>query len=166
MTSYGDLRWAAAFLEGEGSFVFNPDGGLQCRAPQVDHWPLHELHRILGGNLHFRTHRISNWDAYGVRAGGVMMTLYPLMSPRRQGQIRKALTGWRKLRPHYKFWTTCAQGHEFSRIETLPSGRLRRFCAICHKRQTTAWRLNNMERWRKNQANYRQRHPERVRERE
>jgi hypothetical protein len=94
-----DLGWAAGFLEGEGSFAAN-SGTQLATASQVQTEPLNMLQRFFGGSVrpHARnSQRNPNWqDAFswcvvGARARGVMLTLYVLMSPKRQAQIRKAL---------------------------------------------------------------------------
>ena len=103
------LYWTAGFLEGEGSFfhslrvgVKKYSGTLTITAPQVQREPLERLTRFFGGRLTLRTRsNVPNaspcfvWVLYGGQAAGLMMTLYPLMSPKRQGQIRTALKKWR-----------------------------------------------------------------------
>ena len=86
-----DLGWAAGFLEGEGSFAKNGRSS-RTEASQVQREPLERLVRYFGGMIidqpKYHQHR---WCTYGARSRGVMMTLYSLMSPRRQQQIRAAL---------------------------------------------------------------------------
>lgn len=93
-----DLHWAAGFLEGEGSF--RPNGGsTDVQASQVNIEPLMKLQRLFGGSIKKRQGQKINysdfylWFTSGPRSRGVMMTLYILMSKRRQAQIDKAL-GW------------------------------------------------------------------------
>jgi hypothetical protein len=99
-----DLAWAAGFLEGEGSFqsmrgqwkdkvYYSP-----CvRASQMEKEPLQFLVEIFGGTLKqysnrgFKKRKCWAWGAYGSRARGIMMTLYGMLSAKRQTQIRKAL---------------------------------------------------------------------------
>ena len=91
-----DLTWVAGFLEGEGCFASGGDS-IQVCAVQVQREPLDRLQRWLGGKIYER--RSNNprhnhawvWQTSGARARGIMMTLYALMSPKRQLQIRKAL---------------------------------------------------------------------------
>src|SRR5438034_11777328 len=97
-----DLKWAAGFLEGEGAFAYSGQSetvrAFQTESPE----PLQELLRLFGGTirqinrandrareLHSRDSQ--EWAVAGGRARGVMMTLYALLSPKRQAQIRKAL---------------------------------------------------------------------------
>lgn len=107
MISLNDLEWAAGFLEGEGYFSapISPNGkkaALQIQACQVQKWPLEKLTRLFGGKIIFdnRTHcknrSIWRWYIAGPRAAGVMMTVFSLMSPKRQGVIRGALLMWKK----------------------------------------------------------------------
>lgn len=103
--SQADLAWAAGFLEGEGNFStnFNRKHPSQCvRAVQKNMEPLYRLQRMFGGSVG-ATHMsrgvegartaYGEWRAYGVRARGIMMTLYSLMSARRREQVAFALNG-------------------------------------------------------------------------
>lgn len=88
-----DLAWAAGFLEGEGNFRFNR-GSPQVRASQKEREPLDRLLEIFGGRILRDKHPQGPywfWSASGSRGRGIMMTLYSLMSLRRQQQIRWAL---------------------------------------------------------------------------
>ena len=95
-----DLEWAAGFLEGEGSFYGQEGkGGSQnVSANQVNSEPLARLLMMFGGRLMSRprTTETSNdywaWSATGPRARGIMLTLFLLLSKKRQDQITKALT--------------------------------------------------------------------------
>jgi len=104
-----DLHWAAGFLEGEGCFggqrrtnegslLLRVDAGQTCREP------LDKLQSILGGKVSivknrkdFKPHwkQQYRWTANGPRAAGVMMTLYSLLSPRRQEKIAALLSARR-----------------------------------------------------------------------
>lgn len=104
-----DLHWIAGFMEGEGSFMRKRSGratskksgdvfkAISVCAAQVQREPLERLQKWLGGHVRFRPSKIPtqsdcySWGVFGARARGVAMTLYPLMSPKRQGQIRVAL---------------------------------------------------------------------------
>jgi len=98
-----EIGWIVGFLEGEGSFlkVKGSNSQLVC-ATQVQREPLERLQSYLGGRIkyrvredsrkHFRNVQPSHeWTIFGSRARGVMMTVYSLMSPKRQEQIKKAL---------------------------------------------------------------------------
>ena len=93
-----DLYWIAGFLEGEGGFRKggNSKYSQTVYASQVQKEPLERLQKFLGGSLKPQGKRGTHsshwrWNAYGNRARGIMMTLYTLMSPRRQEQIKQAL---------------------------------------------------------------------------
>lgn len=88
--SLADLSWIAGFMEGEASFTFSGTAP-QVAVGQVQREPLERLSRWLGGKVH-EYKRIHSWKVSGGRARGVMMTMYPFMSPRRKGQIITALT--------------------------------------------------------------------------
>ena len=94
-----DLAWAAGFLEGEGTFLTNNRSG-QAKASQVQREPLERLARFFGGSITLvhknrrpNESNIYHWSVSGARARGVMMTLFPFLSPRRQSQIAFALHG-------------------------------------------------------------------------
>jgi hypothetical protein len=98
-----ELRWAAGFLEGSGSFSFK--SSLALTGTQADKWPLDRLREMFGGTIKAAgkpvNKQVLSWYLHGHRAAAVMMTLYCLMSPRRQEQIRSALAIWKPLRlPH------------------------------------------------------------------
>lgn len=94
-----DLEWAAGFLEGEG--CFSTCGGkypsAQVDAAQIQREPLERLQRLFGGRVSVMRQGTKpdasplwRWRVSGPRARGISMTLYSLMSTRRQGQIRDA----------------------------------------------------------------------------
>jgi len=93
-----DLYWAAGFLEGEGSFIAGASEHVY--ASQVQREPLERLQRMFGGHIRqrtpnstaFRQQPIFAWQISGTRARGVMLTLFTLLSPKRQEQIKKAIT--------------------------------------------------------------------------
>lgn len=87
-----DLEWIAGFLEGEGSFTKHGE----VKAAQVNVDPLAKLQELVGGHLRKKDAQTvtSNdywiWWTSGSRGRGIMLTLYKLLSSRRQQQIRKA----------------------------------------------------------------------------
>lgn len=95
----GDLKWAAGFLEGEGSFYKNKSNGstiVICF--QVNSWPILRLQELFGGRVKRHVPSAKGregllWTCAGPRARGIMMTLFAFLSPRRQDQIKKALAG-------------------------------------------------------------------------
>lgn len=90
-----NLAWAAGFLEGEGSFHQAARGrSTIASAAQVNGEPVQQLMALFGGSAKqypLRDGLIWKWSAHGARARGIAMTLFPLMSARRQEQIRHAL---------------------------------------------------------------------------
>lgn len=110
-----EIHWIAGFLEGEGSFTASRGSNgyptARVEANQNQKEPLEKLHRLLGGSLRRRggkTVRFKNrsreyeqrdywsWYAHQARARGIMMTVYSLMSPRRQDQIRNVFAAWKR----------------------------------------------------------------------
>lgn len=117
-----ELYWAAGFIEGEGCFYYHPDRGKwTVSATQNTKEPLERLVAIFGGWLNMRPAkppRLPNdhfiWMVHGPRAIGIAMTLYRLMSPRRQAKIRLMLQAWNSNRRGTKYRTHCPRGHEYS----------------------------------------------------
>lgn len=100
--SLPDLHWAAGFLEGEGCFTPASSTGSSSDsidAKQVQKWPLERLRELFGGRIVHRPRSRPHWSdawvwrVHGPRARGVMLTLYGLLSPRRQERIREAFNG-------------------------------------------------------------------------
>lgn len=140
-----DLAWVAGFLEGEGSFGFTlANRHLRVKAIQVQRWPLDILHNKFGGTLHEERRAHLNpkwsdavtWSIIGKTAAGLMMTIFPLMSPKRQGQIRKALSHWRSRKPAAEFRRTCPQGHPYDAANTARYGKGERVCRTCCRVRT------------------------------
>lgn len=73
------------------------------------------------------------WAQSSVETAGWMMTLYPLMSPRRKQQIEAVLALWKTKKP--KDWrkrlTHCKRGHEFSPENTKVVKTGARNCREC-----------------------------------
>lgn len=89
-----DLEWAAGFLEGEG--CFSSRNSEKVQVAQVSSEPLSRLKKIFGGHINYLPGRGNSrdyftWSVSGSRARGVMLTLYSLLSGRRQRQIETAL---------------------------------------------------------------------------
>ena len=99
-----DIYWAAGFLEGEGSFrQFNKTGNsCGVEATNCDLQPLYKLQRLFGGRISKKTMGPRNkqqpyaWRAFGVRARGIILTVYTMMSDKRKGQCRAALKAGEK----------------------------------------------------------------------
>jgi len=101
MTFRESVIWAAAFIDGEGSFSVYADKrgktvslSFAVQASQKDRWALDRLKQLFGGNILLlkRPRPIYYWQLYGSKARGAMMMLYPFMSPRRQKRIREILS--------------------------------------------------------------------------
>lgn len=148
------LGWTAGFLEGEGHFRFHGTFCPQARAAQVQREPLDRLRLAFGGTIYwFPKHSkqgIHEWVLNGRDAIGLMMTLYPMMSPRRRLQIRTAIDTWRR-RPgtgvNNRNRTHCKKGHPFDAANTIRwKGRPHRFCRICVKARAAAQRQRDRHR--------------------
>jgi hypothetical protein len=139
-SSLARLAWTAGFLDGEGSFG-RPRSRISAtvRATQVQRAPLAWLHRWYGGSLHRKRtpagKDCSHWTLSGPRAIGLMMTLYPMLTPQRQAQVREVMAAWRLRPPAPHYRRTCPQGHRHDGIR--PSGHRR--CDTCIRIRSAAW---------------------------
>lgn len=112
-----ELYWAAGFIEGEGYFSINRGktkyghrpGWINARvgACQQETEPLERLLAMFGGSIRtmkqagitksYRSNKdMHEWNAHGSRGRGVMMTLYPLLSKRRQARIQEIFAAHRE----------------------------------------------------------------------
>lgn len=99
--STANLHWSAGFLEGEGCFTICGTKGARTAhvtATQVQKEPLERLLKFFGGSVLSHkgkrgpnTQQAYRWQVSGARARGVALTLYPLMSPRRQARIEEVM---------------------------------------------------------------------------
>ncbi len=110
-----DYIWAAGVYEGEGTCHGNQwtwkDGRVTTspalRVNQVDPWLCNRLRSLFGGSvrlrrnghgngvgnadvIHPRPYEIYEWNLNGARAREFLRAIYDRLSPRRQGQVRKA----------------------------------------------------------------------------
>lgn len=140
------IAWGAGFLEGEGSFTVNGAGTPQLSACQVQKEPLERLAAMFGGAVKFRDYagRYSPnnqsyyvWGRMSANGYGVMMMLYPFMSPLRKAQIRRVVEKWRSRPGKHSTWKKCHAGHEFTEQNTLiyvdPKGGKHRYCRTCRR---------------------------------
>ncbi len=98
--SVNDIYWAAGFLEGDGWFGLKKNGYEDYErvvASQVQKEPLEKLKAMFGGRLNFCKTKKSTyndvwtWNVNGIRARGVMLTLFSLLSTKRKSQIKLSL---------------------------------------------------------------------------
>lgn len=115
MIAIAQIHWIAGLLEGEGSFCFTTPAtkrsspSIRIALAMLDKDIVYRLANVLGfGSICLVTPMPSakwprnsapttqhRWECAGVNAAGLMMTIYPLMSERRQAKIRELLA-------HYK----------------------------------------------------------------
>jgi hypothetical protein len=133
------LMWTAGFLEGEGCFSNANDYGVaRISVAQVQLIPLTWLQSWWGGTSRQDTKKLMpsqrnlpwRWAVYGIQAAGLMMTLYPLLSPKRQEQVRTVLIKWRRRQSHPRYRMACPSSHPY---DIFRNGK--RYCRKC--RNTT-----------------------------
>jgi len=165
-----DVAWAAGFLEGEGSFAHARSAVVA--APQIQREPLEQLQRLFGGPIYERRTPkgkiIHVWQIYSRNAAALMMTIYPLMSPKRQEQISKVLQVWRSKGLHSRDKTHCPSGHLYDKLYQAKDPTLRiqryRYCRVCHNAAAQRWAEKNPERQKEIMESYYRRRKERSRE--
>ena len=153
-----DIFWIAGFLEGEGSFSLS-GGGRGARrttpvvsAAQVQKEPLLRIHSLIGGNVRHCKGRPKNggkasdywrWSCGVNRSVGIMLTLFPLMSPKRKEQIKKATSAWRATlgsgEPN-NTKTNCPAGHSLSGKNAYVTPEGWRGCKVCRRSANRKWR--------------------------
>jgi hypothetical protein len=136
MVTVRQLEWAAGFLDGEGYFKGVAD--MRLTVAQTQKWPLEKLQDMFGGNLRFCKRNNQNprwadyweWSIFGSGAAGVMMTLWILMSPKKQQEIEETLVRWKKRGLHANRNSRyCSHAHD-----THIYGRTRRgICRECKR---------------------------------
>jgi len=64
-----------------------------------------------------------------------MMTIFSLMSSKRQEQIKKAIKKWKDAPGHHKLKTYCIHGHPYNPENTYnyPTKTKKRTCRMCQK---------------------------------
>lgn len=133
-----DIAWAAGFLEGEGCFALSRTT-CTVTAAQVQREPLERLQKMFGGSIYSCSARPGRqpyftWTLYGPNAAGLMMTLWTLMSPRRRGQIEKALAVWRDApltaAARVALKNECKRGHNLAE-HAFKNNLGHRVCRLC-----------------------------------
>lgn len=146
-----DIGWVAGIIEGEGSFYINrfkykngfKNPSITIRVGMTDKDVIDKLEKLTGmGNTVFReipSHKTMYYWEVGQQkdAAALMMTLYPLMSERRQGKIRECLTAWRSFQ--YRHLRPCPQGHDTNEFVYYNGERN---CKICKKESAARVRWN------------------------
>jgi len=175
--SVRDLEWLAGFLEGEGSFAFYAHSTI-ITAGQAQLWPLNKCQGLLGGSIRRVAPRppgphqpiarkpYSAWALSGIQSTGLMMTLFPLLSPGRQAQVLKALGRWRAAPVAPKYRTRCPQGHLYAHKTYIQKrNSYQSYCPICQVDRSRRWRENNRGKWREKNRIYMRNKRERLKER-
>lgn len=100
MISIIEIAWTAGFFEGEAWFgIYNKKCTPVISVSQVQKEPLERLLILYGGSLRpiggkGKRQNYWRWEVYGPRAAGIMMTIYSLMSPKRQLTISDIIKSW------------------------------------------------------------------------
>jgi hypothetical protein len=145
MLATNDIYWLAGFLDGEGCFsMWGQTPNISVAQKEI--WPLEKVHKLIGGKFY----KFKNWGTNkeifynslhisGKRAIGLMMTLYSLLSPRRQAKIEEIIAKWKSIPRRgetNRAKTHCKRGHEFTHENTylkLKGGRDCKTCLDMHR---------------------------------
>ena len=92
------IAWVAGFIEGEGCISFRQGASL-C-VSQVQKFPLEYLNSVVGGKIYKAMtpagKPMFRHCLFGAHAVSVLMSIYCLMSPKKQSQIRNVIRKWKK----------------------------------------------------------------------
>lgn len=104
-----DIAWLAGLLEGEGTFYVRKRTcgdkqykNIGIQVMMTDKEPIERVAALLGGSVSVQAKptvtgkSIYRTGLHSWRSAGWMMTLYPLLSPRRQQQVRQCLDVWKE----------------------------------------------------------------------
>lgn len=95
-----EIYWLAGILEGEGCFSRNNGRTPRIMVSMTDLDVMEHIQRLMGGIMYYPQLKPNRKQMYALSftqqrvAAGWMMTLYPLMSKRRQDKIREILLQW------------------------------------------------------------------------
>lgn len=105
-----DIAWLAGLLEGEGCFTIDMKKGkpasIRLYLGMTDKEPVEKAARLIGKSIRLRMPKSKGGHPYktqyvfkvsGDIAAQWLMTIYPLMGPRRQSKIRDCLDVWRNM---------------------------------------------------------------------
>lgn len=96
-----DWAWAIGIYEGEGWTFNGADGkSVVVRVGQNHPWILDKLKALFGGSVKpdRRSGDFKVWVICGSRARRFLLTAYPHLSPKRQGEVRNIIRGrWKGL---------------------------------------------------------------------
>ncbi len=82
------MHWVAGIFEGDGCSFRNHNTEV-VSITQKNEWLGDKLKLLFGGSINKQ--ELNTWLIYGTQARGFLQTIYCLLSPRRQEQIRKVL---------------------------------------------------------------------------
>jgi len=134
MITTQQLEWAAGFMEAEGCF-HHSKRQIIIAAAQVKEGPLEKLQAMFGGHLYVKNQKNGNknkcqvWQETNQRAAEISMTLFCLLSPKRQTEIKLALDRWKTTR-NKRYVHACPQGHSLSG-DNLYTHNNKRYCLQC-----------------------------------
>ena len=155
MITTNQIHWAAGFLEGEACFS-STRHSPRIAVSQVQRFPLTRLKDLFGGTItaHFPKepyagNRQFRWYIGSVHALGIMMTIYTLLSPKRQGQIEKALALWKKHKKRPGLRTHCPYGHTYTpqTLDRRKDGKVS--CRVCRYDRQNRKRAAHPEKYKK-----------------
>lgn len=135
MIDMRELYWAAGFLEGEGSFITRSNtNSVVVTAVQKEKEPLERLQRLFSCGSMRKDKSCWVWAVSSYQALGIAMTLWPLMSTRRQVAIEKMILVSKRTKYVHipqQLRVYCKRGHKLSEVGYYRGNKAEcRVCAI------------------------------------
>ena len=154
MIQIKDIYWAAGFIDGEGSSQFTKSNSLVLSVPQKSRELLDRLVELFGGAIYppSKSSVVYTWQLGAEEAAGVMMTIYSIMSNKRQNEFKIALFKW-KNQPftnskYIEVFGKCKNGHEWIEENIFTEKDGSRRCKSClqirSKTYSKKYYLDNM----------------------
>jgi hypothetical protein len=130
------IYWTAGFIDGEGDTKFARNM-IYLHVPQNNIEPLEILKSLFGGTISNSPSKPkqNHWYLNSNYAAGLLMTLFPLMSSKRQNEYKNVLLNWKQsinTRDGSKFKTHCDRGHSWI-PENWYENHGRKWCKICRR---------------------------------
>jgi len=140
------IAWLAGILEGEGSFKLN-DNSANIQLNMTDEDTVKKVARLFNRQYseNRSPERVGHKRLYYVNIMGTpaiewMMTIYSLMSYRRQEKIREIITSWKEINTVKRDVFKC--GHPKIASNFRYNGKYK-ICLICATARSSRWYLRS-----------------------
>src|ERR1700688_356523 len=137
MVNVKDIYWAAGFIDGEGSSQFTKTKSVVLSVPQKSRELLDRLISLFGGAVYapHKSSVVHTWQVGGEKAVGIIMTIYSIMSNKRQNEYKIILDKWRKQpfsnAKYIEVFGKCKNGHKWIEENIFTNKDGNRRCKPC-----------------------------------